>query len=242
MRRNIGVGISIIVVVGLAVWASLEHQRKVRLLREHQVLEQKLEEMASLMNTDKETSERLARAKPTQSLTDEQQHELLRLRGQKCVLRQQASKLESVRDENRQAHADFETAVKTGAKPKPIATADYWPQESWAFQGYETADAALQSSLWAANNGDLKALLKSATGELQEMIAADLSGKSETEASVRAMDEVLGMKAVRVLNREAQGNDAIVLTTQIEGRADTQTQKLLLKKVGKEWKVAGRAP
>ncbi len=242
MRRHISIGISVIVVVALAVWACFEHQSKVRLLREHQVLEQKLEEMARLMNADKETSERLARAKPTQSLTDEQQHELLRLRGQIGVLRQQTSKLERARDDSRQPHADFETAVKTGAKPKPSATADYWPQESWVFQGYETADAALQSSLWAANNGDLKALLKSATGELQQMIAADLSGKSETEASIRAMDEVLGMKAVRVLNREAQGDDAIVLTTQIEGVLDTQTQKLLMKKVGNEWKVAGRAP
>jgi hypothetical protein len=37
-----------------------------------------------------------------------------------------------------------------------VATADYWPRDSWAFAGYASPDAALRSCFWAANTGDVK--------------------------------------------------------------------------------------
>jgi hypothetical protein len=55
------------------------------------------------------------------------------------------------------------------------------------------------------------------------------------------MDEVSGMKSVRVVNRQVQSEDSMVLTLEIEGRTDTQTQKLMLKKLGNEWKLSGPA-
>jgi hypothetical protein len=122
-----------------------------------------------------------------------------------------------------------------------VATADYWPRDSWSFTGYGSPDAALQTSLWAANNGDLKALMASTTGDLRKIVEADLSGKSPEEASIKAMDEVINFKSVRVLNRETQADDTAVLTVAIEDKAETETVKMLLKKVGNEWKIAGPA-
>ena len=49
----------------------------------------------------------------------------------------------------------------------------------------------------------------------------------------------MGMKSVRVVNREVRTDDTAVLTVELEGRTDTQTGKLLMKKIGNEWKVAG---
>src|SRR5437667_890534 len=156
--------------------------------------------MARLIGSNEQLSNLLAQAKSPPSLTDDQSRELLRLRGQVGVLRQQSRELETVREENRQARAALEGGLKSQSGAKAGATADYWPQDSWAFKGYASADAALQSSLWAANNGDLKALLTGATGEMRKVIEEDLKDKSETEASIRAMDEVSGMKSVRVVN------------------------------------------
>jgi hypothetical protein len=231
--------VGIAAVVGLAVWVAFEHKKQVALRREHQALEQQLEEMAQLSASNEQLSNLLAQAKSPQSLSDDQSRELLRLRGQVGVLRQQSRELETVREENRQARATLESSLKGQNAAKAAATPDYWPQDSWAFKGFASADAALQSSLWAANNGNVKALLASATGETQKMMEEDLKGKSETEASIRAMDEVMGMKAVRVVNREVRDDDTVVLTAEFEGRTGTETEKVMMKKIGNEWKVSG---
>ena len=239
MRPNITSAVGIAAVAGLAVWAALEHQRRVGLGREHQALEQQLVEMARFITSNEQLSSLLAQANSARSLTDGQSRELLRLRGQVGVLRQQGREFEAVREENRQARAALENSLKGQNTAKAAATADYWPQDSWTFRGFASADAALQSSLWAANKGDLKVLLASATGEALQQMEADLKGKSETEASIRAMDEVMGMKSVRVVNREVRSDDTVVITAEIEGRTGTETEKLVLKKIGNEWKLSG---
>jgi hypothetical protein len=108
-----------------------------------------------------------------------------------------------------------------------------------AFKGYASPHDALQSSLWAANKGDVKALLASATGEMQKQMEEEIKGMSETEVSIRAMDGVTGMRSVRVVNREAQGDVTVVLTVEFESRTDIQTEKVVMKKVGNEWKLSG---
>src|SRR5438445_9584945 len=144
MRPNITSAVVIAAVAGLAVWAAFEHQRRVGLGREHQALEQKLEEMARLITSNEQLSNLLAQAKSPPSLMDDQSRELLRLRGEVGVLRRQSRELETVREENRQARAALESSLKSQNTAKAAATADYWPQDSWAFKGYASADAALQ--------------------------------------------------------------------------------------------------
>src|ERR1043166_6380694 len=225
MRPNITIAVSIAAVAGLAVCAAFEHQRRAGMGQEHQALEQQLEEMDRLANSNEQLSNLVAQANSAPSLTDDQSRELLRLRGTGGVVPRQRGALES--------------SLKNQNTARPAATADYWPQDSWTFKGYATADAALQSSLWAANNGDLKVLLASVSGELREHMEEDFKGKSETEASIKAMDEVSGMKSVRVVSREAQGDDTAVLTVEFADRTESRTEKLVMKKIGNEWKVAG---
>jgi hypothetical protein len=227
--------LGVVAVVGLGIWLAVEHQARLRLVEEHKALEQQVDQMTSLIARNEQLSILVAQANPPQSLSDDQSRELLRLRGEVGVLRQQARELETVRNENRQAHAPERSAAEAAA------TADYWPRDSWTFSGYASPDAALQTSLWAANNGDLKALLGSATGDLRKLMEADLQGKSENEASIRAMDEVIAFKSIRVLNRELQGEDTAVITAAIEDRTETHTVKLLMRKVDNDWKVSGPA-
>ena len=226
-------------VVGLAIWAAIEHQARRTAAQVHQALEEPLAQMAGLIARNEQLSNLLARAVPRQPPPDEQFRELLRLRGELSLLRQQARELPAVREENRQARAALGGNQGAGAA-KSAATSDYWPRDAWVFSGFASPDAALQTSLWAANNGDLKALAASATGEVQKQIEEDLRDKSDTEASIRAMDEVMALKSVRILNREVQGDDSVVLTAAFEAGTETQTNKLVVKKIGNEWKVSGR--
>lgn len=222
------------VILGLGIWLVLEHQARLRAKREYQALAQQVEQMSQSLAKNRDLTDFAGTT--TRPAPDEQSLELLRLRGQVGVLRDQCKDLENVRSENRAAHAVLENK-----RTNSVATADYWPRDSWSFTGYGSPDAALQTSLWAANNGDLKALFDSTTGDLRKMVEADLSGKSPEEAAIKAMDEVINFKSVRVVNRETQADDAAVLTVAIEDKAETQTVKMLMKRVGNEWKIAGHA-
>jgi len=236
-NRVITSGVCVAAVIGLAIWLAVEHKARLRLGEEHKALEQQLKQMAGLIAENAQLSNVVARANGAQSLPDDQSRELLRLRGEVGLLRQQSQELETVRTENRQARAALESSLKT----QSAATADYWPRDSWAFTGYASPDAALRTSLWAANNGDLKALLASATGEVRKEMEEEFGGKSESEASIRAMDQVISLKSVRVLNREVRADDTVVVTAAFEDRTDTHTVKLLMKKFGNDWKISGPA-
>ena len=230
-------GVAALVCLGLLL--VFEHQRRLGLTEEHRALEQQRDQMAELIAGNTRMSNLLSEANASRSLSDDHSRDLLRLRGQVGLLRQQASELKNVREENRQARAALETTLKSqNAAPRPTATADYWPQDSWAFKGFASPDATLQSSLWAANNGDIKAVLASATGEMQKQMEEDFKGKSDTEAKIRMMDEVMGMKSVRILSREIPGDETAVLTVEMETRTGRQTEKIVMKKVGNDWKVA----
>lgn len=231
--------LSIATVAALAIWLVVEHQSRQRLVEEHLALEAQLSRMAELSAENERLSNLFSQASAPQSLSAAESLELLRLRGEVAVLRPQIAGLESVRKENQQVRFTLENYLKNpNSKAATVpATADYWPRDSWTFTGYATPDAALQSVLWAANNGDLKTLVASTTGEIQKMVAADLDGKSADEASIKAMDEVFNIKSIHVLSREFQDADTAILTAQIEGRTETTTEKMVLIKTGNEWKL-----
>ena len=173
-------GLCASVLVGLAIWLAVEHQARLRLGEENTALRQQLDRMARLAAENERLSNLVAQANRSPSLPDDRLKELLRLRGKVGVLRQQTKELETLRNENRQARAALESGHKT---QRAVATADYWPRDSWAFAGYASPDAALQSSLWAASKGDLKTVVGGTTGEMQKEMEKDLETKSESEVS-----------------------------------------------------------
>ena len=223
-------------VAGLAIWLAVEHQARLRLGEENAALRQQLDRMAGLAAERERLTDLVAQASRPQSLPDDQLRELLRLRGEAGVLRQQAKELETLRNENRQARAARVSGHQTQSA---AATADYWPRDSWAFAGYASPEAALQSSLWAASKGDLKTVLSGITGGIRKEMEKDLEGKSESEASAFIMASVAYFNSVRVLNSEVQADDAVVLSVALEDGTDTHTVKMPMKKIGNEWKLSG---
>ncbi|MCX6926130.1 MAG: hypothetical protein NT154_23420, partial [Verrucomicrobia bacterium] len=198
-------------------------------------------ETARLAAENGRLSNLVARSSGPRSLPGEQFRELLRLRGEVSILRQQNKDLDTLRESNQQLRAALENSLEMqgGTKAGAAATADYWPHESWAYAGYETPDAALQSSFWAANQGDLRTFQGGFTGEALKEVEKQYEGVPESEASAKVKAEVAHLKSVRVLSREAQADDAVMLTVEIEDGTDTHAEKLLMKKVGNEWKLSG---
>jgi hypothetical protein len=222
---------------GLATGLALQHQTRLELRQEWQALQQQLDRVTDMLAESKQRENLPANAGPAQFVDSELSTELPRLRVELEILRQLTNEWPSARNDNREAHSALDRYVAEGA-PK-VATADFWPRDSWSLAGFGTPDDALRSSLWASDNGNLKALLDSTTGEFRQMIEKEFEGKSADEAAIRAMDEVSNLKSVQVINRDFQGDDTVVLTAEFDDGERPHTTKLILKKVGNEWKLAG---
>jgi hypothetical protein len=219
----------------MGVW--VERRARLKLQEERSSLEQQMALKANLISENQRLSHLLAGASSKQSETAAPSPELLRLRGEVGVLRRQTEGLERVQNENRRVRVAWENSVKNPGSG--ASGADYWPRDSWAFAGQTTPEAAFQTAIWATSNGDLKTLLASATGEFRQMIEKDIESKSDSEASIKAMDEVMRLTSIRVLSREVQGDDTVVLTVAFEEQNNVHVEDMLVKRIGNDWKLSG---
>jgi len=228
---------AIILAGAAAVLVFLQRELIVRLTREKMGLEQakQSEERAA---EDQRFSTRVAQSRAAQLQSEEQEHELLRLRGEVARLRQEAKELSRLQEENHQ----FRTALAARQNSKGITAApDFVPKESWAFVGYATPEASLQSGLWAATTGDMKSFFSSITGEMEAMVQKDLAGKSDADARAKLAEEVAGLKSYRIIDRQVLSDDEVVLTVSIEEageKAATETQKFTMRKVANDWRFS----
>jgi len=219
--------ISAVVIGGLVASLVVQHQSLARLREDNRSLQQQVEELRDAKN-------QLAQVAVDQyelAKRQRDQSELLRLRGEVGVLRRQTKELDAL-----------EASLKTqsAGTVETAATADYWPRDSWAFAGYASPDAALQTFVWAASEGDLKTLLGSVAGEAQKRIEKDLEGKSEGEASRKAIDDAINLKSVRVYHRNVQSDDTVIIQAGYENGRITYVEKLFMKKIGNEWKLSDK--
>ena len=173
--------------VGVTVWLALEHQAGLRLREENTNLRQKSGRMAGLAAENERLARLLAETNRSRSLSDGQLRELLRLRGEVGVLREQSKELEALRNEKRQADASLADSLKaqSAAPAGAVATADYWPRDSWAFAGYASPDAALQSSFWAASTGDVKTFVGGIEGEILQKVRRTPRASRRTKCPLR---------------------------------------------------------
>jgi hypothetical protein len=64
----------------------------------------------------------------------------------------------------------------------------------------------------------------------------NLEGESGSKVAARMMDEVARIKAIRVLNREVEAEDTVVLTFVNEMKYP-DTNRAFMKRNGNEWKL-----
>jgi hypothetical protein len=218
--------------VVVAVWLAVGYQDRLRLEEENQGLRQQVDQMAELVADNERLSNLVAHASQSQPQAEDQMRELLRLRGEVNLLRQQGKAVGTAPNQNPQPGA---------AAAPTAATADYWPRNSWSSAGYASPDAAILSSIYAASRGDVQGFLGSITDEVQKSMEMAPDGKSNEALKAVLAAQTGRLKAVRVLGRETQADDSVVVTAAFEEEGGTATKKLLVKKVGTEWKFSGYA-
>jgi hypothetical protein len=226
--------VSTILVAGVAFWLVIQRRFISELSVENQSLRAEVEQLTA---QNERLTNATVQARGSQSLTEAELSELLRLRGEAGRLRKEHQELAKLREENQQLRAALPPGK--GVRASNLAPeATYWPKDSWVFAGYATPESALQSLLWSASNGDMKSFLASTTGEAQKQLENDLKQKSEAELAGDLAKETAKLTSCRLLDKEYLPDDVVRLTLRMDGD-HTETNALFLKKIGNEWKLGG---
>jgi RNA polymerase sigma factor (sigma-70 family) len=218
----------------------VQHRSLVRLREENQILQQQADQLAQSLAENERLSNLVAQAKSSQALSDERLRELLRLRAKVGFLSDQTNELARLRQENRQLHSSVVAGPNLKNIPPPGAVI---PKASWAFVGYGTPEAALQSVMWAMNNGDMRTYLASLSPEAQESSLQNFEGKSENEIAERLRGYASTTDALRLdrKNVTADGLVNFVLSYKEEDDGNATSKQdicMQFKNIGGEWKVA----
>ena len=236
--RKLGV-IGTIVVVGAAILLAMQHLSQAKLRAENDALRQQLEQSAQLAAENQRLSNLVAQAKSRRSLSDDHFSELLKLRGEVGRLREQVKEVEALREATRRAAVALAAGQKpAGADPTPEPpSADFWPRDSWQFQGYATPEAALQSQFYAIREGDLKTFMAYTTGQILEQMEKDIQGKSEAQIAEKMTGETKDLRSVRILKRQTLPDGTVSLTAAFDEGTQTHESSMILTKVGNDWKI-----
>lgn len=161
------------------------------------------------------------------NLNQEEQMELLRLRGEYARLHQRQRELAPLQAENKALLARV-AAAQANAKPGAVALPPgYLKRQDARFAGFGTPEAALESLFWATANRDTNTLL-----HLMPHLTNQIYG-AEAEKYWKQIGMVPGF---RILKNEPRSDSSVSLTIEI---LPGEEQKIEAHKNGEEWQLGG---
>jgi len=157
--------------------------------------------------------------------------ELLKLRGEIGVLRQQKSELEQLVSGLR----------SVAGKNQPEYPTNSIPRAAWGFAGYDTPEAAQQSILWAKSSGNEQLWLSGlGTNMVGWLTNSYVQGKSEEERSQFLVSQTKDWTDLRILREIPIDNDTLLmqleLNWQTEGKTGSHVSVEDMKRIDGQWK------
>lgn len=225
-----------IVVVALAASLAVQSMRVSKLGAQNDAWQQQLAAAQAQVEALEQRRPQ-ASAVPT---SDEVQTELLRLRNQAAQLKQATNELQKLRAQAQQLQAAQQARsaeVPAAATPTPTAASAAVPRESWAFVGYATPEAALQSAIFSMSQGDVQTFMASLSPEEAQRVQKSFESKTPEQVAQEGQREMAKVKSFQVLGREDLGPDRVML--QVYAGGEERVQRILMQKIGEEWKWAG---
>jgi len=190
--------------------------------------------LARLASENGNLAGQLARTNHSIPLDAGQSKDLIRLRGEVRALRQKTNELAQLASA---AQAD------TPKSPPPHAT-NFMSKESWAYAGYASPEAALQSLFWAKSTGNEKAWIESVcNSNLVDSLMSSpyIKGDSEAERSQSLMDKTTNWIGLSILNEIPVDDDTILLQAELSCQENGQTNihgsMQEMKRIGGTWKL-----
>src|SRR3989441_9384766 len=122
---------------------------------------------------------------------------------------------------------------------RPTAASERSP---FAFSGYATPEAAIESMLWAGSIGDFKKFQAGCTPEQLERFNNRMAGKSEDEIRREAIAWANAHVGYKITQKEVIAGDEVHLHISAPPSAQGLRNGnviVIMKKIGNEWKQAG---
>jgi RNA polymerase sigma factor (sigma-70 family) len=158
--------------------------------------------------------------------------ELLRLRSETGMLRQQTNRLGTL------VRGLSKALSPTTMSAAPLEQTNF-PRSSWAFGGYSTPEATLESYMWAKSRGDVKTAFDSATSEMQQAIRESyFKDKSDAEISALLIENAQNQAGIQILKKMVTADDQVIFQVHLDGMPDKSYSLLTMRKLGGEWKVS----
>jgi RNA polymerase sigma factor (sigma-70 family) len=174
-------GISALVVAGATTALVVQHQAQIKLREENQSLRQQINQ---LQTNNENLSNRVAVAGHSQSLSEEQLNELLRLRAEAGGRRRQNENHGKAQSDTHQARLSQPEASLPAVLDAP--TVPLSPAADWANIGNTSPAAAMQTLNWAMSKHDENAF--------SSLVAWDADAKAQAEALFAAAPESVRQK------------------------------------------------
>jgi hypothetical protein len=190
------------------------------------------EHVQKIQSERDDATNRLARLTDELESARKKDLELLKLRGEVGLLRQQTNRLGNL------AQALSTTLSSANSPGMPMDQTNF-PRESWTFAGLATPENTLQSFMWAKNRGDVATAFSTATPELvQEQKNLYFKGKSDEEISAMLMDSAQKQMGIQILKKMAAADDQVIFQVHIDGMPEKTYSLLTMQKFADEWKVS----
>ena len=231
--------VAVPVIAGLGWVLSLQYTFNQRLRRDNDALRGVIAEL-------KQSQDSREPAATDDASTKEQLAELLRLRGEVTQLRGQTNQIAVLAETNKKLLSSVKelessrTNSSTKKSPPDALPQDIHPRETWAYRGFGTPDATMESVLSAMIGGDKATCLAGFIPEMQTEIDKDFDS---AVADARADDKA----EFRILDRQALSDDEMVLNVYMSrkdahGNIEEHSEKTVFDRIGGEWKVTKKKP
>ena len=236
--------VSAIAAIGLASVLVWQHFSNDSLRQDNDRLKQ-------FLVASKQLSDVSAPAATDDTLKEDQQAELLKLRAEVTQLRTQTNQIGVLTEANQKLRDSLKDARTAQGQPnaskKKLNPEDALPQDihpkgdSWAFRGYATPDATIESTLWAMMNGDKATIL----GAFAPDMLPDIQKQME-KADFAAEMKDMNMAEFRVLDRQQLSPDEMVLTIytsrqDANGSVNGNSENTVFDRIDGQWKVTKKS-
>ena len=127
------------------------------------------------------------------------------------------------------------------SQPKAVlSTQNDFPKSSWHFAGFADPESALESTLWAMSQGDVKSYLASLAPD--GGLFREAQGRPESQIVSQNKQVVDGIAGYKIINEQKVSDDEVIITFQPEvpdGTKPVHPGRMVIRRVDGEWKVSG---
>jgi hypothetical protein len=235
------------IVVGLSIAASvvitaaIERRWANRQAAQTEALSEQAAQIAQATAENARLSHVVAQVTASKPLLPEQLRDLLRLRNEVGQLRQlegHKAQIEATNERLREMDEKSQEAL-TRARALP----NYWPKDQLAFAGYGDPASAVRSMLAAMKNGDVNALEDCFEPAIAAQLEADRKrdggDPAARDAEIKTMwsDFLATADGFHIIDQTMTDSNEVTLNLSFDGEG--RAQKMVLRKIGNEWKFAG---